>query len=78
MKVWHFLHDVNDNKNINIEIKEYVDECIICNACIRLKNIPNGCITMICDKLDRKEYLRLININIIENDIAISEINIDY
>ena|SRR5436190_19656523 len=76
MKVWHFLSQVNDNKNIEIKIKEYMSQCIICNAGIRLKDTPKGRITMITEKLDRKEYLRLINIDIPINDISITDIEL--
>ncbi len=76
LKVWHFLYQVNDDKNIEIKIKEYVAQFVICNAGIRLKDTPKGCITMICDKLDRKEYLRLINIEIPQNDFIIQHLNI--
>jgi hypothetical protein len=67
-KVWSFLYQVNDYKNMEIKIKKYLSQCIICNAGIRLKDTPKGCITMICEKLNRKEYLRLINIDIPKND----------
>ena len=77
MEVWHFLHKVNDNKNIEIRIKEYIGECIVCKAGIRLKTTPKGCITMIYEKLDRKEYLRLINIDIPINDVEIQHLNIE-
>lgn len=60
-KVWRFLHDVSDNKNMEIIFEEYVDKCIYSNdGSIRLQHNNK----VICDKLDRKEYLRLINIEI--------------
>lgn len=62
-KVWDFMHEIN-NGNFEIKIKEYKDECVRCDAGLRLKNIYNGRIVMICEKLDRKEYVRLINIEI--------------
>lgn len=76
MKVWYFLYEINDNKNIEIKIKEYVSRFVICNAGIRLKDTPKGRITMICDKLDRKEYLRLINIKIPDNYVIIQDFKI--
>ncbi len=76
-KVWHFLYQVNDNKNIEIRIREYVDKCVVCNSGIRLEDTPNGRITMINDKLDRKEYLRLINIDIPKNDFTVRYLNIE-
>jgi uncharacterized protein YwlG (UPF0340 family) len=55
IKIWRFLLEINDDKNIEIKIKK----CIVCNKDI----------IMIQEKLDRKEYLRLINIDIPINDI---------
>lgn len=74
-KVWDFLYQVNDNKNIEIKIRQYVGKCDISNTIISLINIPKGFSTIIHDKLDRKEYLRLININIPENNLILYEIN---
>jgi hypothetical protein len=77
MKVWYFLNQVNDYKNMEIKIKEYIGQCIICNAGIRLKDTPKGRITMITEKLDKKEYLRLINIDIPINNSLIRYLNIE-
>lgn len=77
IKVWHFLQQVNDYKNIEIKIKEYAGQCIVCDAGIRLRDTPNGRITMINHKLDRKEYLRLINIPIHEDNAIDTYLNID-
>jgi len=62
---------------MEIKIKEYMSQCIICNADIRLKDTPKERITIISEKLDRKEYLRLINIEIPINDITIHYLNIE-
>jgi hypothetical protein len=65
-KVWHFLREVNDNKNIEIKINEYVGKYVIFDdGSIRL--LSGG--TILHDKLDRKEYLRLINIEVPRTDI---------
>jgi hypothetical protein len=59
-KVWHFLNQVNDFPNVEIKIHEYSGEYTRAeNGEIRLQR--GGAI--IIDKLDKKEYLRLINID---------------
>lgn len=63
--VWYFMHKVNDNHiNFEIKIDNYSAEFVYCPAGIRLKDTPNGKITMLCDKLTREEYVRLMNINV--------------
>lgn len=66
MKVWHFLNEISDNKNLEIRIKPYTDKCYLFDdKSIRLRS--NG--SIIHDKLDRAEYLRLINFDIPQTDM---------
>jgi hypothetical protein len=62
LKVVSFIREIITNNNVDIKITQYQAETIYCDAGIRLKDTSKGCITMIYDKVDRKEYIRLLKI----------------
>ena len=62
LKVVNFIRDIISDNNVDIKITEYQDEILYCEGGIRLKAAPNGGITMIYDKIDRKEYVKLLDI----------------
>lgn len=65
-KVFNFLHENSENKNLEIKFRDYRDKChIFDDGSIRLQS--NG--SVIHNKLDRKEYLRLVNFDIPQTDM---------